>query len=69
MIHGQNDASVPVEQSQAMERAMRKAKKDVRLAVFPGEGHADWAPRDEQAALTEVAGFIEGHIAPARPGG
>jgi dienelactone hydrolase len=66
MIHGELDRSVPVEQSQAMERAMRKAKKDVRLVVFPGEGHADWSPRDEQAALTEVAGFIEAQIAPAR---
>ncbi len=66
MIHGQDDRSVPVEQSQRMEKAMRMAGKDVRLVVFPGEGHADWSPHDEQAALTEVAGFIEAHIPPAR---
>jgi dipeptidyl aminopeptidase/acylaminoacyl peptidase len=65
LIHGMEDRSVPVLQSQRMEQALRTAHKDVRLVTFPGEGHTDWSPRDEQAALTEVAGFIEGHIAPA----
>ena len=66
LIHGADDHSVPVEQSQMMEQAMRKARKDVRLVVFPGEGHTDWSTRNEQLALGEIAGFIEGHIAPAR---
>ena len=65
LIHGADDRSVPVEQSQRMDKALRAAHKDVRLVTYTGEGHADWAPRDEQSALTEVAGFIEGHIAPA----
>ena len=67
LIHGADDRSVPVAQSQIMEQALRRAHKDVRLVVYPGEGHADWSARDEQSALTEVAGFVEGHIAPARP--
>jgi dipeptidyl aminopeptidase/acylaminoacyl peptidase len=65
LIHGTEDRSVPIAQSQAMDKALRAARKDVRFISFPGEGHADWSPRDEQAALSEVAGFIEGHIAPA----
>ena len=65
LIHGIEDRSVPVEQSQLMDKALRAAHRDVRLVTYPGEGHADWSPKDEQSALTEVAGFIEGHIAPA----
>jgi dipeptidyl aminopeptidase/acylaminoacyl peptidase len=68
LIHGTEDRSVPVEQSQMMDQALRAAHKDVRLVVFPGEGHTDWSPRDEQTALAEVAGFIEGHIAAAPSG-
>ena len=67
LIHGTEDRSVPIEQSQHMDKALRAAGKDVRLVTYAGEGHADWSPRDEQSALTEVAGFIEGHIAPATP--
>ena len=68
LIHGSQDASVPVAQSQAMERALRKAGKDVRLVVYEGEGHSDWSADHEQAALAEIAGFIGKHIAPARTG-
>ena len=67
LIHGSDDRSVPVAQSQAMDKALRAAHRDVRLVTFAGEGHADWGPRDEQTALTEIAGFIEGYIEPARP--
>jgi dipeptidyl aminopeptidase/acylaminoacyl peptidase len=67
LIHGMDDRSVPIAQSQAMEKALRTAHKDVRLVTYRGEGHTDWSPGDEQSALTEVAGFIEGHIAPAAP--
>jgi dipeptidyl aminopeptidase/acylaminoacyl peptidase len=69
LIHGSEDRSVPKEQSQMMEQALRTAHKDVRLVIYPGEGHADWSPADEQSALTMVAGFIEGHIDPAKTGG
>ena len=68
LIHGADDESVPVAQSRMMQAALSKAGKDVRLVVYPHEGHTDWTPADEQAALTEIAAFIEGHIAPAKPG-
>ncbi len=68
LIHGADDESVPVAQSKMMQAALTKAGKDVRLVVYPHEGHTDWSPTDEQAALTEIAGFIESHIDPATPG-
>ena len=64
LIHGADDQSVPVAQSKMMQAALGKAGKDVRLVVYPHEGHTDWSPTDEQAALTEIAGFIESHIEP-----
>ncbi len=67
LIHGADDTSVPVAQSKLMQAALRKAGKDVRLVIYPHEGHTDWTPTDEQAALTEIAAFIESHIDPAKP--
>ncbi|HEX4095285.1 MAG TPA: prolyl oligopeptidase family serine peptidase, partial [Caulobacteraceae bacterium] len=68
LIHGADDASVPVIQSKMMQAALQKAGKDVRLVIYPHEGHTDWSPTDEQAALTEIAAFIESHIDPAQAG-
>jgi len=48
-----------------MERALKRAGKDVKLVVYDGEGHSDWNRADEESALTEVANFVESHIAPA----
>ena len=67
LIHGSKDVSVPIQQSQDMARALTRAGKDVRLMVFDGEGHADWSPPDEEAALKAVSSFITSHIAPAPP--
>jgi dipeptidyl aminopeptidase/acylaminoacyl peptidase len=67
LIHGSDDESVPVAQSKMMQAALEKAGKDVKLTIYPHEGHTDWAPIDEQAALTEIAAFVESHIAPAKP--
>jgi dipeptidyl aminopeptidase/acylaminoacyl peptidase len=68
LIHGADDASVPVIQSKMMQAALQKAGKDVRLVIYPHEGHTDWTPTDEQAALTEIAAFIESHIDPVQTG-
>jgi dipeptidyl aminopeptidase/acylaminoacyl peptidase len=68
LIHGGRDESAPVAQSQAMAAALKKAGRPVKLSVYPEEGHSDWERSDEEAALTEVAAFIENHITPARIG-
>jgi dienelactone hydrolase len=68
LIHGADDTTVPVVQSKLMQAALQKAGKDVRLVIYPHEAHTDWTPTDEQAALTEIAAFIESHISPAKAG-
>jgi dipeptidyl aminopeptidase/acylaminoacyl peptidase len=67
LIHGADDHSVPVAQSQMMARALKRAGKDVRLVVYPNEGHTDWAPVDEQSALVEIEAFVSSHIGPHKP--
>ena len=66
LIHGTRDESVPVEQSRAMERALRKAHRSVKLLTFD-EGHAGWDEKTEQVALGAIADFMQKHIAPAIP--
>ncbi len=39
LIHGKDDTVVPIEQSQAMERALRRAGKSVELHTLPGTDH------------------------------
>jgi len=39
LIHGARDSRVNVRESEQMAEALRKAGKDVRLLVFPDEGH------------------------------
>ncbi len=66
LIHGSEDASVPLVQSQLMEKALKAAGKDVKLVVYPGEGHADWSQKDEESALQQIDAFLKAHIAPAK---
>src|SRR4029077_14934840 len=58
-----------IEQSQLMAQALTRAGKDVKLVVYDGEGHSDWSRADEESALTEIASFVQSHIAPASTGG
>ena len=48
-----------------MERALKSAKRDVRLIVVQGEDHSDWSDDNEKKTLGDVADFIKSHIAPA----
>jgi dipeptidyl aminopeptidase/acylaminoacyl peptidase len=65
LIHGEADGNVDVEQSRIMERALKKAGREVNLITFKNEDHTGWEPEDEKAALADVLSFIEAHIAPA----
>ena len=41
IIHGDGDKTVPLQQAQAMDRALAKAGAEHRLEVIPGGGHDD----------------------------
>ncbi len=64
LIHGKDDTVVPLEQSQIMAEAMRKAGKPVELLVMTGEDH--WLSRGEtrQQMLKATMAFIEKHNPP-----
>jgi dipeptidyl aminopeptidase/acylaminoacyl peptidase len=66
MIHGEEDFTVPIEQSQIMERAMRRAGHPTRLITLEDMDHyyspdqaAGW-----RVALTESLTFINQNIGP-----
>jgi len=48
-----------------MKNALTRAGKTVKLVTFKNEGHRGWIDEDAEAGLTEVASFIQAHIAPA----
>lgn len=62
LFHGDRDGNVPVDQSKAMERALKAAGKDVRLRVYRGESHSGWAPEHMIEVFTDILAFIDGHI-------
>jgi dipeptidyl aminopeptidase/acylaminoacyl peptidase len=59
LIHGERDGIVPIAQSRAMETAMRKAGRPVRLIEVEGEGHSGWDPDNEAMALQEMIDFVK----------
>ena len=62
LIHGDEDDIVPVSQSRDMERALRRAGRDVRLVVMEDEGHSNWSTRNETLVLTEIEAFLAAHL-------
>lgn len=62
LIHGEADTVVPVRQSNIMEDALRKAKKDVRYVRIPGDDHSLVENESRRLALTELAAFLKEHI-------
>jgi dipeptidyl aminopeptidase/acylaminoacyl peptidase len=66
LIHGDEDEIVPVEQSEIMAEAMRKAGKRAELIILKDDGH-QWAPMTVQGrrtVLVESLRFFQQHIGP-----
>jgi len=59
LVHGRDDTVVPLQQSQIMADALKKAGKPYELVVMKGEDH--WLTRGETRLqmLQAVAGFLE----------
>jgi dipeptidyl aminopeptidase/acylaminoacyl peptidase len=69
LIHGDQDARVPIEQSREMANALKAGGHDVRLVVIKDEDHTGWLREHYEQAFGEVADFIRANIAPAGAGG
>ncbi|MBI3438560.1 MAG: S9 family peptidase [Proteobacteria bacterium] len=66
LLHGDEDETVPIEQSHIMERAMQQAGHPVRLVTLPGISHY-YIPDQGDAwrtVFTESLGFIQQNIGP-----
>ncbi|MBX3429178.1 MAG: S9 family peptidase [Hyphomonadaceae bacterium] len=71
MIHGDEDQTVPFEQSEIMERAMRRAGKSARLVRLEAMDHY-YRPDNEagwRTAFTEALAFFNANIGPGVPPG
>jgi dipeptidyl aminopeptidase/acylaminoacyl peptidase len=64
LIHGKDDTVVPIAQSEAMESALRSAKKPVEFIRMEGEDH--WLSRDDtrKAMLKASVVFVKQHNPP-----
>ncbi|MDJ0749813.1 MAG: prolyl oligopeptidase family serine peptidase [Woeseiaceae bacterium] len=62
IIHGEKDTVVDIDQSKVMDKALRKAGKDVQFAKLKGEDH--WLTQEETRiqTLRLLAAFIEEHL-------
>lgn len=65
LLHGDEDWVVPVEQSEIMEKALKKAGRPVTLTVFRGAAHADWPETVDARALSQMLEFVDKYIGPA----
>ena len=61
LIHGKDDTEVPLEQSRAMEKALRTAGKPVEFLQLQGEDH--WLSHEDTrlAMLRAAVAFVEKH--------
>ncbi len=67
LFHGTADEMIPLEQSQALDEALRHAGVESRLVVLKGAGHEDtiYARPEVEAA---VVAFFDRHLCPERVG-
>lgn len=66
LIHGKDDTTVPIEQSEMMQAALNTMGKDVRLLALKNTGHALEGEGEEQT-LTALLEFLQARL-PVAPG-
>jgi dienelactone hydrolase len=64
LIHGADDAIVPIAQSKAMKRALDKAGHKTELLEIAEEGHSYWSNDNEKLALSKIDAFLWTHLGP-----
>lgn len=66
IIHGDEDTTVPIEQSELMQRAMQRAGKETRLIVLEDVSHSPSPLQGDamRTVLTESVAFFNQHIGP-----
>ncbi len=67
LIHGVDDTVVPIDQSQAMERALKRAGKPVELVTLPGADHWLLEEPARIAMVKATVAFVLAHNPPDPP--
>jgi dipeptidyl aminopeptidase/acylaminoacyl peptidase len=62
LIHGAEDKRVPIDESEQMNKALKKAKKEVTFVELKGEDHFLQKGPTRQQALEETVKFVNAHI-------
>jgi dipeptidyl aminopeptidase/acylaminoacyl peptidase len=63
VIHGENDLSIPVSQSEGFVKKLKEAGVDATLIVAEGRGHGVGAPQ----YAPEIISFFNKNLKPAAP--
>ncbi len=66
LIHGNDDTIVPIRQSQIMERALKRAEKDVTFIRLKGEDHFLSRSKTRLATLKALDEFVSTAIGNAK---
>ena len=61
-LHGKLDKLVPLDHSERLHDALRKAGVDSKLVVFDDEGHGFAKPENRQRFADETVAFLERHL-------
>jgi dipeptidyl aminopeptidase/acylaminoacyl peptidase len=67
LAHGKRDFTVSVEDSEAMEAALRQLGKPVRTLYFPDDDHYLFREADRIAFLEAVSAFLAENLGPGVP--
>ncbi len=61
-FHGTEDPLVPLDQSQRLHDALKKADVDSTLVIFEGEGHGFAKPGNMEKFITDAVTFLDKHL-------
>ena len=68
LIHGNYDTNVPIEHSETMAKALKKAKKDYDLIILEEAGHNFIEEKHRFIYFQELEEFLAEHLGPAATG-
>lgn len=67
LVHGEDDSIVPIEQSEFMEKALRKAGKGYEFVRLPDSAHGYRSDADERTEYEAIRRFLTTHLQPDPP--
>lgn len=66
LIHGENDKVVPIRQSKAMEKKLKKAGKQVEFIKIDDELHSFTTAEARTKTVESIVAFVDRYIGPQK---